>query len=181
MVQVFLALLACGPPEPVVRAVKPTPTVEEIAARREAEELKASPRVLEVGYEKPAGVYIDVAFLGGRRYDHVRAELEGQLGSVREEIDIALAEKEVRFQRGIVRTDSGVLVSFEIPFPEPLRRSEALAALGFPAADAGRYTDLTFEFRLNNVRGFRRVIFHRAERGGELIDRVVAHKKNPGE
>lgn len=175
----LLALLACGPPEPVVRAVKPVPTIEEVRAKREAEELRASPQVLEVGYTKPAGVYIDVAFLGGRRYDHVRAEVEDQFGVVKEEIDTALAEKEIRFQRGTLRTDSGVIVSFEIPLPELVRRSEALASLGFPAADAGRYTDLTFEFRLNNLRGFRRIIFHRAERGGELIDRISAYFKDP--
>lgn len=168
-------LFACGEPEPVLRAVKAPPTAEQVAAKRDAQELRASPKAMEVAYEKPAGVYIDARFLGGRSWTGVRDEIERQFGAVLEETRTAEGDREVRFDRGRIRIHAERIQMVEVLFPEPLRRSEALLQLGFPATTA-EYRPYAKEFRLANVWDFRRLVFHRAAPGSEQIDGVQAWK-----
>ncbi|MFZ5479192.1 MAG: hypothetical protein ACOZNI_20680 [Myxococcota bacterium] len=173
-------VLACAPDEPVLPAVQRAPTVEEVKAKRSAEAIRASPAAVDAGYVKPEGVHVDVRYLGGRGWDAVRGEVANQLGAVIEERPTPDGDTEVLLDRGTVRLRDGVILMVDVPLPAPVGRTEALRLLGFPPATR-EYEAFTFEYRLLNVWGFRRLVLHRAERGGEEIDRVTAWKRSPGE
>lgn len=175
-----LALWGCAGPDPVIPAVTPKETVEQVAERRKRQELRASPRNVEALYEKPEGVYVDVRYLGGRSWDGVREEVERQLGAVLGQAATPEGDEEVTLQRGTVRLRDGAIVMIDVTLPEPARRTEALVALGFPpTADA--WQALALEYRLVNAWGFRRLRFVRAERGSEDIVRVQAWKTAPSD
>ncbi len=171
----LLLALACGDPAPVMLAVEPPRTPEAVAEKRAAAELRASPANVEATYTKPEGVYVDARFLGGRRYDAVRAEIEQQLGAVVEERDELSGGREIVFERGTLRLVDGRIQMVEVPLPQPVRRSEALALVGFPPA-VGEYKAFTLEYRLVNEWGFRRLRLVRAARDSEDIVRVQAWK-----
>lgn len=173
--KLLLLLLACGDPEPVLQAVAPPRTPQEIAEQREKAELRASTANLEATYVKGEGVYVDARYLGGRRYDAVRAEIEQQLGAVVEEREAPGGAREVVFERGSLRLSDGTIQMVDVPLPEAVRRSDALALLGFPPA-TGEYKPFLLEYRLLNEWGFRRIVLVRAERGSEDIVRVQAWK-----
>lgn len=177
---VLAALLAaCTGDEPVVSGVKPR-TVEEVKAKREGQAIAASPRALEVGYEKPEGVYIDVRFLGGRNYTAVRPEIEAQFGALLETDDLPEGQGvELAFTRGRLRTLDDTIYMLDIPLPEPMRRDEALRLLGFPDIVPHAYNVLTMEYRLTNVWDFRRLRFFRSDPDGDRVDRIEAWKRNP--
>lgn len=175
-----LVMVACGEPEPVVRGVPRATTVAEVAERRAAEELRATPANVDVTYTKPDGVWVDVRYFGGRTWEGARAEAERQLGAVLEEEERPDGDREVRLERGTVRLRDGRIVMVEVTLPEPLRRSESLAALGFPPT-ADRYLALALEYRLTNAWGFRRIRLIRAERDSEDIVRVQAWKAAPSD
>lgn len=175
----LLFALGCGDPDPVIQAVSPPRTEVEVAADRAAAELRTSPANAEATYTKPAGVYVDARFLGGRRYDAVRGEIEQQLGALVEERAGAGGARELVFERGTLRLDKGLVQMVEVPLPEPMRRTEALGMLGFPPA-TNEYKVFALEFRLVNAWGFRRLRFERAARGSEDIVRVQAWKFSDG-
>ena len=66
----------------------------------------------------------------------------------------------------------------DVPLPEPLRRTEALVVVGFPAAVRDD-TDLALEYRISNAWGFRRIRLIRAARGAEDISRVECWREDP--
>lgn len=170
--------LGCtGADQPTVSAVRPPPpTVEEVAAKREAEELRASPRNLEVNYVKPEGVYVDVHFLGGRRWENVRDIVVDQLGALLEE-SLDNQDREVkRLERGTLTLDDGEIDVIVVPLPEPMRRADAMVACGFSGL-ADRYLSFTHEFRVTQFQGYRRVVLHRVAKNDDLVDRITAQKK----
>jgi hypothetical protein len=63
----------------------------------------------------------------------------------------------------------------EVPLPEPMRRSDAMAVLGLPPPTR-EYQAFSMEFRLLNQWGFRRIRFIRVEPGSEDIAKVQAWK-----
>ena len=65
-----------------------------------------------------------------------------------------------------------------VPLPEARRRTEAPGGLGFPPTSRD-YLAATIKFRLNHAWGFRRILFLKAERGGEEIKSVQAGKTDP--
>ncbi|MFN7147103.1 MAG: hypothetical protein ACK4YP_25260, partial [Myxococcota bacterium] len=140
--KLLLLLAACGDPEPVLQAVTPPRTPEEVAEQRERAELRASPANLDASYTKAEGVYVDARYLGGRRYDAVRAEIEQQLGAVVEEREAPGGAREVVFERGSLRLSGGTIQMVDVPLPEPVRRcvtcSSAGAASTRPANASGR-------------------------------------------
>lgn len=168
-------LLACGSPEPVLRAVQPTPEAEVVAERRKEAELKATPAAVDARYVKPEGVYVDARYLGGRPWRTVRADVEEQLGAVIEEREAAGGGLEVVLERGTIRLSDARIQMVEVPLPELMRRSDAMAALGFPPPTRD-YQPFSLEFRLLNEWGFRRIRFFRAEPGSEDIVKVQAWK-----
>lgn len=157
--------------------------VAEVRAQREARARATTPAAVEAAYQKPAGVWIDARYLGGRRYASVRGEVEAQLGALVEERDLPEGQgTEHRFQRGNLRVDDdGAIYLVDVPLPEPMRRADALAALGFPPQLTRDYNVLTLEYRLTNVWGFRRLRFLRAQAGSEEVVRVEAWKASPGD
>ncbi len=168
-------LFACGTPEPVLRAVEPTPAAEAVAERRQEAELRATPEVIDVRYVKPEGVYVDVRYLAGRQWRSVRAEVEEQLGAVVEEREGAGGGQEVLLERGTIRLHDERIQMVEVPLPEPMRRSDAMAVLGLPPPTR-EYQAFSMEFRLLNQWGFRRIRFIRVEPGSEDIAKVQAWK-----
>jgi hypothetical protein len=181
---VLLALwFACPSPDtPVVRGVEEPvapATAEAVAARREQEEIRASPRTLEVNYAKPPGVYVDVQFLGGRKLDNVAHILVEQLGQLNARSDVVEGKHEERYERGTLTLVDDVIVVLDVPLPEPSRRTEAMAALGFnPLVD--QYLSFSREFRVTQYMDFRRIILHRQEPNSEFIVRVTAYKRQLG-
>jgi hypothetical protein len=160
----------CGSPEPVLTAVEPPKSVEQIAARRAAQELHASPAAMDVAYHRAPGVYVDARYFGGRSYRAVRAEVEEQLGAVTAEREASPVAREIVFERGTLRLMGDVIQMIDVNLPEPTRRSEALTMLGFPTA-VGEYKALALEFRLLNVWGFRRLRFFRVKGPGKVVAR----------
>lgn len=170
--------LACtGADEPTVSAVRPpAPTVEEVAAKREKEEIRTSPRNLEVNYVKPDGVYIDVHFFGGRRWENVRDLVVDQFGALLEESLDNQDRAVKRLERGTITLDDGEIDEIVVPLPEPMRRADAMMACGFSGL-ADRYLSFTNEYRVTQFQGYRRVILHRVAKGDDLVDVLTAQKK----
>jgi hypothetical protein len=165
----------CDGSEPVLSGVKDVPSVEQVEMKHKAEVLRASPKAIDAAYAKAAGVYIDVRYFGGRDWDAVRDEVERQFGAVKAETPGVTGERVIELERGSIALRAGKIQTVIVPLPEPMRRSEALAALGFPAF-VEKYNELSTEFRLTNQWGFRRITFVRASRGAEEVVRVEARK-----
>ncbi|MCB9777768.1 MAG: hypothetical protein H6742_04325 [Alphaproteobacteria bacterium] len=175
-----LLLTACTSEEPVLRGVPDEPllvaqpTAVDLARRIEAPDDTRQ-------YEKPAGVYIDVAWLGGRAFKDHREVISDQLGGLVQAQDLAAGDgQELVFERGTVRVLDGDIYMIDVALPAPLRRTEALASVGFPP-HTGRWVTLHREYRLNNVWDFRRLRLTRVDSEQELVDRIQAWKRVPGE
>ncbi len=170
-------LLACTPDAPVVPAVQP-PTAQELTTRREEQQRKATPENLIAVYKKPEGIYVDARYFGGKSYTSVRDQVTEQLGSLQDNQDLGDQGKELSFERGSLRVRDDRIYMIDVPLPEPLRRTEALAVVGFPAAVRDD-TDLALEYRISNAWGFRRIRLIRAARGAEDISRVECWREDP--
>lgn len=178
----ILALLACFDDEPVVVVVPDPEKVQAAREKRETEELRASPRQIEAGYQKAEGVYVDARFFGGRTYSLVRDHVTTQLGALVEDTELGAEDgRELRFERGVLRVREDRIEMVTVPLPEPVRRSEALRLTGFPDQVPRNWIQLSGEFRLTNAFEFRRIIFKRAAAGSEDVVSVAAWKVAPGE
>jgi hypothetical protein len=171
-------LLACGTvDEPAVRGVRPPPpTPEEIAEKREREDLRTSPRNLEVNYVKPDGVYVDAHFLGGRRWDNVRTIILDQMGALESQSTDARGHEVKQLERGTITLEDGEIDEVIVLLPEPMRREQAMIVCGFSGL-AYRYLSFTREYRVNQFQGFRRIILHRAAPNDDLVVKLTAQKK----
>ena len=67
--------LACDPPEPVISGIPSEPLLSEVT------EKKDRPVRTRTVYSKPAGIYVDVRHLCGKRLDAIREHLHEQLGT----------------------------------------------------------------------------------------------------
>lgn len=179
-------LLACGSDEPVLSGVAPPvpiPSIEAAEGTAEAapaDGAEAAPDGPTV-YQRAEGVYVDARYLGGKRYREVRDEVAAQLGALQSAEDLPGDNgREMVFERGNLRLIDDQIILVEVPLPTPLRRTEALAILGFPPA-TGRYLILHREFRLNHVWGFRRLRMMRENRNSENVIRVQAWYRVPGD
>lgn len=174
------AIFACsGSDDPVVSAVaKAVPvTVEQVEEKRTREELRTSPRNLEVNYSKPERVYVDAHFLGGRRWENVREIVLDQLGALTAEAVDAQGRTVKRMERGTLTLNSESSIEIlDVPLPGPMRRSDAMIACGFSGL-ADRYLSLTREFRVTQFQGYRRIILHRVGTNEDLVDRLTAYKR----
>ncbi len=176
---------SCGAGEPVLLGVQPEDEETEgsddrIWKRVVPESAHQEDPIEEArAYAKPEGVYVDVHWLGGRRYTDVAEELGAQLGPLHErrEIDARRGE-ELVYERGDVRVVRGVVYMMRVQLPEPLTRTEALLVTGF-SIYADHWRETHREFRLSHSFGFERF---RLMRDREQKDRVVvveAWKQNP--
>lgn len=170
---------ACGGDEPVLSGVSANAPPLDAPGSDAAAEGEAP---AEAGtYRKPDGVYIDARHLGGKRYQEVRDEVADQLGALQSSQDLPGDNgRELVFERGTLRLLDDQIILVDVELPTPLRRTEALAALGFPPA-TGRYLTLHREFRLNHVWGFRRLRMMRENRHSEDVVRVAAWYRVPGD
>jgi len=175
----LLAVLLACEPEPMISAVQPpAERVEEVRTAREQAEIAASPAALDLGYVKPEGVYVDVAWLGGRTYSVVRGEVAAQLGALVEEGSLPPGQgQEFRFEKGTLRVSGDRILLVDVPLPEPMRRSEALRLVGFPDQVPRNWVLLSGEFRLTSVFNYRRIILDRVGPGEEDVIRVRAWKE----
>lgn len=183
------AATACGGDEPVLSGVPATPTAP--AAPRANDDEPAGPNeeplLLQPGateekvYQKPAGVLVDVRYLGGKDYSEVREVVTEQLGALQTATDMpGDGGRELTFERGRLRLVDDRIYRVYVPIEPPLRRTAALEAVGFPPA-SGRYITLHREFRLSHEWGFRRIRLMRENRRSELVNVVDAWYKVPGE
>ena len=175
---VFAALLAaCTGDEPVVSGTRPHRTEEEVREAREKQEKLADPSAIVASYQKKEGVYVDVAFFGGKEYAAVRDQIEQQLGALVAQSDMPEGQgQELRFERATLRRLHDRIYMMSVPLPEALHRSDALTALGFPSMVPREYVVTTREYRANQVWGFRRLRFMRVDATSELVDQVEAWK-----
>lgn len=168
------ALAGCGPEEPVLQGV---PAEALLASQPSAEQRAASAdrlnRSATEPYLKPEGVYVDVLYLGGASFRLNRDVLADQLGALQAVEDLPDGAQRARFERGEVQVKDDAIYLVTVPLPQPLRRSEALNALGFPAY-VGRYVSLHREYRLNNTWGFRRLRLKRQSPEDELVTELEA-------
>ncbi len=184
-------MLGCGTEEPVLLGVEPEDVQAEKPKANDRSDVwqrvipesayRDNPEVEAQAYAKPDGIYVDISWLGGRRYDDVASELETQLGPLHErKVLDARRGEELVYERGDVRVVRGVVYMIRVQLPEPLTRTEALLVTGFTIyADHWRETHR--EFRLSHTFDFERF---RLMRHGEDRDRVVsveAWKQNAGD
>jgi hypothetical protein len=171
-------VLGCVDEEPVLIGIP-----QEALLNGQAEETKPGAPAAKppVHYKKSKAVYVDVRFLGGKPFLQVRDILTDQLGPLQghQQIDSKAGES-LEFLRGSVRVIKGTVAMLNIPLPEPLRRAEALEALGFPPY-VGGYTIFHREYRLHHEWGFRRIRLKREDRRSERVIEVEAWRWLPGE
>jgi hypothetical protein len=171
------ALVGCGGEEPVLLGVEPDEPAQASERSKVWQRVipesayRDDPEVEAQAYSKPEGVYVDIHWLGGRRFDDVAIELEQQLGELHERKALdARRGEELVYERGDVRVIRGVVYMIRVQLPEPLTRTEALLVTGFTIyADHWRETHR--EFRLSYSFDFERF---RLMRDAEDNDRVVS-------
>ncbi len=173
MVALLLAL-ACGTGEPVLVGIPSEPLLETPATVAEE---AAEP----VPYARPENVWVDVRHLCGRSYTSSRGEIGLQLGELQSSNELKPSEgRELQMTRGTLRVHDDRVYMMRIPLPEPMRRTDALIALGFPT-QTPRYITIHREYRLNHAWGFRRVRLRRLDRLSELVTEVEVWRWMPGE
>ena len=171
----FLALIGCDPPEPVLSGIPEGPLLTETpeAATRSTPEPEP--------YVKPTNVHVDIRYLRGQPFTSIRADLLDQLGSqLRVRKLDALRGKEIQYARGRVRVLNGIVYMMSVPLNQPMYRRVAFESTGFPAF-TGSVIQLSGEYRINNQWDFRRIRMERVERDAEMVNRVEAWRWLPRE
>ena len=161
--------LGCGPSEPVLPGVvsAPTETAEGLSLRAQQT------------YEKPPGVYVDVAYLCGRSLDAVRDDLSAQLGDIQASTTLSPKDgRELKLERGMVRVKDGRIYLVHVDLEGPLRRSTALQAVGL-SPTVRKWNAFTHEFSTRHHAGFERIRMGRLEPDGEAVVWVEVMKASP--
>lgn len=158
-------LLACDPKEPVLSGLAPP--------------LEADGEVQPEPYSKGEGVYVDVQYLAGKGWDEARDEVSVQMGDIVsiEELD-PRDGREIRLERGFLRTKEGRIYVVYVDLPRPMRRTAALSATGLPP-HADDWHAFTHEYRLRWHSGFDRIRMGRIEGDSQMVAWVEALRFNP--
>ncbi|MDP6934660.1 MAG: hypothetical protein QGG40_17190 [Myxococcota bacterium] len=181
-----LFIAACRADEPQLSGVAEELGIDESASISSPEEVsdeQGEPKSADRNavYTKPADVYVDVRHFGGRAYRASRDELALQLGPLQESTVIPNGDgQELTFERGLIRVLDDRIYMLRVALQEPMRRTQAMQALGFPA-QSGRYLTLHREYRLNHEWSFRRIRLRREDRDSEYVNQVEAWRWVPGE
>lgn len=180
-VLMVMGSLGCTRNDPVLTGVPEAPLLQELPSAAAQRTRDAPESELSAGYKRPDGVLVDVHYLAGRRYSTNRDIIQEQLGD-RVAVQVLSAErgKEMQFTRGAVRIFNDTIYMFSVPLQHPLRRHEALAAIGLPTI-VDRYVSLNREFRIHHEWGFRRIQLRRSESNSELVDAITVWCWLPGE
>jgi len=175
---VTLALLcSCVEDEPVLTGIPATPLLSE----KDEASTQEQPKKGSQQYEKSEAVLVDVRYLGGKPYEQTRDIVSVQLGQLLSTRDLERnGGKEMQFERGRIRVIDKTIAMIRIPLQQPMRRTQALEALGFPPY-VGGYTIFHREYRLHHEWGFRRIRLMREDRHSERVIEVEAWRWLPGE
>lgn len=165
----------CGPSEPVLPGVTPVTGVESVTvAPARSSGIPSSTPVASTPYQRPAGVYIDVRWFGGRSYDACREQVAEQFGLVEERRDLgSRLGEEYRFASGSLRTLQGIVYMIRVQLPRPVTRSEALEMTGFPPF-VGNWRATHLEYRLGHNWGFERFRLVRAPGYKDRVNQLDA-------
>jgi hypothetical protein len=164
----WMVLAGCMSSEPVLVALGPGPSETVLKSLK-----KNTP------YQMPEGLLVDVAHLVTKSLDEVRSDLEDQLGSVVEIVELDPQDgREIRFERGKVREVDGSIYLLWLELPRPMRRSEALMQIGL-RAQVREWSGLTFEWRTSWVQGMERIRMGREERDSEFVVWVEVRRFDP--
>ena len=164
----WLVLAGCMSSEPVLVALGPAPS----KAASESEDANTP-------YQKPEGVLVDVVHLVTRSLDEARSDLEDQLGSVVEIVELDPQDgREIRMERGKVREVGGSIYLLWLELPRPMRRSEALMQLGM-RSQVREWLGLTLEWRTSWTQGMERIRMGREERDSEFVVWVEVRRFDP--
>ena len=180
-VVIVMGALGCTRNDPVLTGVPDAPLLQELPSAADQRTEDAPEPELSAEYQRPEGVLVDIRYLGGRRYSTNRDIIQEQLGD-RVDVRALNAERgeELQFTRGAIRVFNDTIYMFSIPLQEPLRRHEALAAVGLPTI-VDRYISLDREFRIHHEWGFRRIQLQRTAPDSELVDAITVWQWLPGE
>lgn len=168
-------MLAGVPEQPLLQ--------QELSAQDRAEQSStpAAPSPVEAPCALAADMRVNARCLGGKKYGEVRDVVADQLGALVQTRELSGDfGRELQFERGNLRIVDDEIAMIRVELPEPLRRSEALSALGFHPY-VGPYLTLHREYRLNHEEGFRRIRLMRVDRTSELVSAVEAWYRVPGE
>lgn len=168
MTHLFWIALGCMSGEPVLTGLSATPVAVEST---ESAEL--------VAYTKPEHVLVDVPHVVGKSLDVARGDLEDQLGSVQTVSELGAREgREIVFERGRVRELNGSIYQVYVELPRPMRRSEAMLAVGLPS-QVREWLGVTLEWRTSWAHGMERIRMGREERDSEFVLWVEVRRYNP--
>ena len=178
-----LLLAGCERQAPVLTGVPAEPLLADLpsAAENRAIQESPAPPPQAQAYTPAPGVYVDAMYLGGRTFSAERDTILLLMGELLASQELPPGKgQEWVFERGSLRTLDDRIYLIVVPLPVPMRRDQALVALGFPAI-VGDYISLGREFRLNHEWGFRRIRMKRAAGAGEDVTEVEAWRWIPGE
>ena len=172
----LLLIIACRETSPVLQGIEEPGLLQDITPVQENRTVKK-----EAVYEKAAGVYIDIFYLGGRSFTEMRGVLAQQLGNLRETTELPLNNGMLYlYERGNIQVLEDEIYQFKIPLPEPMRRSQAFQLFGFPE-QIDKYMITHKEYRVENQWEFRRFRLRRESQKNELVTHFEAWKWVPNE
>jgi hypothetical protein len=164
----FWIALGCMSGEPVLTSLSATPAVVGSTSASEP-----------LAYTKPENVLVDVPHMVGKSLDVARGDLEEQLGSVQTVSELGAREgREIVFDRGHVRELNGSIYLVYVDLPRPMRRSEAMFAVGLPS-QVREWLGVTLEWRTSWAHGMERIRMGREERDSEFVLWVEVRRYNP--
>jgi hypothetical protein len=183
MILPLLLVLGCARDEPVLTGIPSEPLLDGVqsAAEQRTDDLAPTEQHAPPPYVRADGVYVDIGYLGGRRFSGSRDVISDQLGGLQERRPLSGERgEELTFDRGTLRVIEDTIYMLQVPLPEPLRRHEALAVAGLPTV-VDRYTTLNREYRLYREWGFRRIQMARVSSDSELVTAIEAWRWLPSE
>ncbi len=164
----WMVLAGCMSSEPVLVALGTGPS--EAASESES---------ANTPYQKPESVLVDVIHLVTKSLNEARSDLEDQLGSVVEIVELDPQDgREIRLERGKVREVDGSIYQLWLELPRPMRRSEALMQLGM-RPQVREWMGLTLEWRTSWVQGMERIRMGREEQDSEFVVWVEVRRFDP--
>ena len=169
----FLSSLSCRETEPQLQAVEK----ESLILKQKINQKKESRQKKE--YQKPASVYIDFPYFGGRSYQASKGFLAEQFGRLQESSDLPMGRgTEYRFEKGVIQVLDDEIYMLQADLPESLRRNQALQILGFPE-QIDNYIITHREYIVEHQWEFLRFRMKRDSTENELVTSFEAWKWDP--
>ena len=175
--------VGCGdPPEPVLPVVTPETTDDAAAGTipdRPTRDAAGRPIEVEPVAEPRVDRFIDVRWLGGRRFSTHRGQITAILGDLQSRQIVDEREGEAfQFDQATVYVIRDTVYRIDVDLPEAMAPNDALEALGFPRNDRS-FRKTHGEFRASFKWGFSRFLLMRAKRNGPTVDSVQIWHTEP--